>query len=210
MTEVYDEDYFERGVESGKSLYSNYQWLPELTIPLAHRIIRRLSLIPQNKVLDFGCAKGFLVKALRLLDIDAYGVDISDYALQECDKDVSEYLLTHSWWESLAAFKDWDLVIAKDVLEHLTEQELDQTLYRFSLITRKLFVVVPLGNGERFTIEAYEHDKTHQLRKPLDWWSGKLTEHFNDVSACYGIVGIKDNWFKVHPQGNGFLVAKTS
>jgi SAM-dependent methyltransferase len=36
-------------------------------------------------VLDVGCAKGFLVKDLLALGIDAYGVDVSRYALMHCE-----------------------------------------------------------------------------------------------------------------------------
>ena len=67
--EDYDEDYFERGLSSGKSGYDNYRWLPELTIKFAYKIIKELNLREGDRVLDYGCAKGFFVKALRILDI---------------------------------------------------------------------------------------------------------------------------------------------
>ena len=41
---IYNGDYFERGAETGVSLYSNYRWLPELTIPMCHHIIQFLNL----------------------------------------------------------------------------------------------------------------------------------------------------------------------
>ena len=39
-SEKYDKDYFKNGIASGKSCYSNYRWLPELTIPMAYNIIK--------------------------------------------------------------------------------------------------------------------------------------------------------------------------
>ena len=72
---VYNESYFERGLESGLSLYQNYRWIPELTIPMAMTIIDFLGIKRHQTILDFGCAKGFLVKAFRLLYRSAYGVD---------------------------------------------------------------------------------------------------------------------------------------
>jgi len=68
----YDEEYFESGLATGKSCYLNYRWLPELTIKMAHNIIRYLDLKENEKILDYGCAKGYLVKAFRILDIEAY------------------------------------------------------------------------------------------------------------------------------------------
>ena len=84
----YDADYFERGVRTQKSGYQNYSWLPELTLKMAHHLVTQLPLEECQKVLDFGCAKGFLVKALRILDIEAYGVDISRYAIDCVDPEV--------------------------------------------------------------------------------------------------------------------------
>ena len=38
-----------------------------------------------ERILDFGCAKGFLVKAMRILDVAAQGVDVSKYAIDRVD-----------------------------------------------------------------------------------------------------------------------------
>ena len=86
--EYFNEDYYERGAETGKSLYSHYRWMPELTIPMAHHIAKYMDLHESEKVLDFGCAKGFTVKALRLLGYKAFGVDVSQYAFDEMDAKV--------------------------------------------------------------------------------------------------------------------------
>jgi cyclopropane fatty-acyl-phospholipid synthase-like methyltransferase len=51
----------------------NYSWMPELTIRMAHHLIQQLPIRSAETVLDYGCAKGFLVRALRILDIDAHG-----------------------------------------------------------------------------------------------------------------------------------------
>ena len=53
--------------------------------PVARDIVEHFGLKPGDKVLDVGCAKGFLVKDLLELGIDAYGVDISEYALMKCE-----------------------------------------------------------------------------------------------------------------------------
>lgn len=57
-------------------------------IKIAKSIIKRYKLKKGDKVLDIGCAKGFLVKDLLDLGIDAYGADVSDYAIKNCHPDV--------------------------------------------------------------------------------------------------------------------------
>ena len=61
---VFDEDYFERGVQLGISGYTNYRWIPELTLPLCETMARYLGISKDDRILDFGCAKGYIVRAL--------------------------------------------------------------------------------------------------------------------------------------------------
>jgi ubiquinone/menaquinone biosynthesis C-methylase UbiE len=53
--------------------------------PVAQDIVDHFSLEPGDRILDIGCAKGFMVKDLLALGIDAYGIDVSSYALMNCE-----------------------------------------------------------------------------------------------------------------------------
>jgi ubiquinone/menaquinone biosynthesis C-methylase UbiE len=53
--------------------------------PVARDIAEHFNLKPGDRVLDVGCAKGFLVKDLLALGIDAYGIDVSEYAMKNCE-----------------------------------------------------------------------------------------------------------------------------
>ena len=55
-------------------------------ISVAKDIIKHFHLSKGQKVLDIGCAKGFLVKDLVDLGIDAVGIDISKYAIKNLYK----------------------------------------------------------------------------------------------------------------------------
>jgi ubiquinone/menaquinone biosynthesis C-methylase UbiE len=57
-------------------------------VPVAKDIIAHFGLKPGDRVLDVGCAKGFLVKDLLAEGIDAYGLDISEYGLLNCEPEV--------------------------------------------------------------------------------------------------------------------------
>lgn len=203
----FDEDYFENGIATGKSCYTNYRWLPELTIKFAHKIIRVLNLREGDKVLDFGCAKGFLVKAFRILEIDAYGCDISQYALNHVDDEIKEYCKRND--KEIVPFDiHFDWIIAKDVLEHLTEEEIDSFLDEMRSKADNIFIIVPLGENDKFNIPAYELDVTHKLAKTRDWWENKFEDHSWTVDRfCYIIPGLKDNWAQ-WKKGNGFFVLK--
>src|SRR3989338_8412724 len=59
-------------------------------IPVAKDIIEHFNLKPGDRVLDVGCAKGFLVKDLMKVcpGLEAFGIDISEYALMHCEPEV--------------------------------------------------------------------------------------------------------------------------
>lgn len=91
-------------------------------------------------VLDVGCAKGFLVKALRDEGIDAWGVDVSAYAVGAADPSIRGYLRVRSVQE-LDGRERYDLIHVSGVLVYLTVSEIRCALGRFRQMTRVGIVV---------------------------------------------------------------------
>ena len=58
--------------------------------PVARDIVAHFGLKPGMRVLDVGCGKGFLVKALltECPGLEAFGLDVSLYALMHCSPEV--------------------------------------------------------------------------------------------------------------------------
>ncbi len=208
---IYDADYFERGIETGKSNFQNYRWLPELTIPMAMSIVDLLEIKRGEPVLDYGCAKGYLVKALRLLHRDAWGADISEYALRQADKDIARYLvnadiLVKRWINKVPTH--YKNVVCKDVLEHIPF--IDLTFLLKNLDCEKLFAVIPLGNNGKYNAPANDRDATHIVCEPESWWL-KL---FRDCGWAPTFVsnrvdGIKDHYADI-PNAHLFCVHRRS
>lgn len=203
MKNLYNEDYYEKGLETGVSCYTNYRWIPELTIPLAARILEYLNIQEFDTILDFGCAKGYLVKALRLLNREAYGYDISKYALSHCPEDIKKYLFTGK------INQKYDWIISKDVFEHVSYEELEELLFELKTKCNKMFCVVPLGADGKYEVPAYDLDKTHTIKEPLEWWEEKFDNAgFQVLEAKHRVKYIKENWSK-WKKGNGFFVLKS-
>jgi ubiquinone/menaquinone biosynthesis C-methylase UbiE len=59
-------------------------------IPVAQDFVSHFGLKAGDRVLDIGCAKGFLVKDLLSVcpGLEAFGLDISEYALMKCEPEV--------------------------------------------------------------------------------------------------------------------------
>ena len=199
----YDENYYERGVERGISGYTNYRWMPKLTVPMRQSIANYMALPIGSKILDYGCAKGYLVKALTELGYECDGTDISEYALSKIDPEIKDKVFLYN--EENLFGRGYDAAIAKDVFEHIEPKELGNILHNLSTVTNRLFVAVPLGDGEKYIIPEYESDITHVIRKDESWWPDFLLKHgWQPQFFTHLLKRVKDNWAH-YPRGNGFF-----
>jgi GT2 family glycosyltransferase len=113
---LYDEAYYRSGC--GPVPYErNDHWL-RFFAGIAEEIARSLK---PRKVCDAGCAKGLLVEALWTRGIEAWGVDISSYAISQVRPDVQSYCRVASLTEPIAGH--YDLITCIEVLEHMTAEE---------------------------------------------------------------------------------------
>ena len=214
MSELYDENYFERGLQLGISGYTSYSWMPELTLKMAKFLAEDLNLTNKT-VLDFGCAKGYLVKALRIYGIEAYGYDASEYAISQAPKEIGRYCYCEKYTtiEKVLSENKIDFVIAKDVFEHLEEIVLISLLQKIkSSNVDSVYIVVPLSktDDENYIIESYENDKTHILRKSAKWWEATLERNlgFKIIMSSMIHGPVKQNWTKTYEDGNLFILLK--
>ena len=86
VSREYGEAYFDGPREYG---YGGYRY-DGRWIPVAQDLIRHFDLASGDRVLDVGCAKGFLVKDLLKVEprLEAFGLDVSRYALMRCEPEV--------------------------------------------------------------------------------------------------------------------------
>jgi ubiquinone/menaquinone biosynthesis C-methylase UbiE len=86
ISRQYGRDYFDGPRELG---YGGYRY-DGRWVPVARDIISHFGLKAGDRVLDVGCAKGFLVYDLMKVcpGLEAFGLDISEYALMNCIPEV--------------------------------------------------------------------------------------------------------------------------
>jgi ubiquinone/menaquinone biosynthesis C-methylase UbiE len=86
ISREYGQMYFDGPREYG---YGGYRY-DGRWIPVAEDMVRHFGLKPGDRVLDVGCAKGFLVKDLLKVcpGLEVFGLDISHYALMHCEPEV--------------------------------------------------------------------------------------------------------------------------
>lgn len=189
--EKFTEDYYLNGIEKGLSNYENYSWRPDQTLPMVDHVSRFLEIKFGDSLLDFGMARGYAVKAFRMRGIKAVGFDISKWAVENCDHGVKDYVIN--------PFEDkvgWDFLYSKDVLEHISEEQLCIQIPELLKRTRRkaLFIVpLTLEEGGEYINPLDEKDSTHIVRSTLETWLSFLQkmDHSFIVSCAIRVPMLK-------------------
>jgi SAM-dependent methyltransferase len=122
----YDAYYFATGC--GRPYRRDAEWLAFFA-RIADRLHRDIG---PKSALDAGCAFGFLVEALRQLGVEAFGIDVSSYAIAQVDPAVRGHCRVASVTEPILG--RYDLVICIEVLEHLEPADAERALDNLTAI----------------------------------------------------------------------------
>lgn len=202
MPEIYDEEYFEYGLSTGKSGYENYRWLPDRLYGEARAVIKLLGINPKSSVLDFGCAKGYMVKALRHYNIESFGCDISKYALENSDTEIKEFLSND------IPSKKFDFVVSRNTFEHIEECELVLVMKRLIDVSSTMFFTVPLVDPRTGDYVMQMPDSTHKIRwTNAQWMSFCEKCGWKYVASYPHVDGFHEN-YRQYPNAMGFYVLK--
>lgn len=129
----YDEEYFD-----GETGYGGYRYDGRWR-PVAEEMIAHYGLKPGDRVLEVGCAKGYLVyEFFKLGIVDAYGCDISSYAIGQTPEEIRRNFQVCSA-DDLSAYPDksFDLVLTIDCLNNLDSEGVDRAILEIARVSRK-------------------------------------------------------------------------
>jgi len=135
ISKEYGHMYFDGPREYGYGgYYYDGRWKP-----VAKDIITYYNLQPKDKVLDIGCAKGFLVKDLLQAcpGLEVFGIDVSTYAVAHCELDVVGRL--HLGSADNLPFPDnsFDCVISLNTLHNFKRPNVLKALQEIQRVTKK-------------------------------------------------------------------------
>jgi SAM-dependent methyltransferase len=163
---LYDAYYFAHGC--GEPYQRSEVWLA-LFNSFSERIVRDIN---PSSVLDAGCAMGFLVETLRQRGIEAWGVDISEYAISQVTPEMRDFCWRGSVTEPFP--RRYDLIVSIEVLEHLTPQQAEQAVENFCRHSDDIL----------FSSTPYDYkEASHFNVQPPEYWAELFARHqfFRDV-----------------------------
>lgn len=178
----YDREYY-MGNKARYRLAPKSSVLGKIFIYLAsyYRALIIFLFLKPKKCLDVGCGTGVMVKILRKFGVDAYGVEISQEAINLADKSITPYLKQADILKLPYKKDDFDLVFTFDVLEHVDRVKINKALDETIRVSRK-YVMHKVYTRENLWMTLFSNkDFSRTSVFSAKFWQKKFLEH-KDVS----------------------------
>ena len=165
----FDKEFFDGDRKHG---YGGYNYNEKFWTQVVKDFVNYYKLDKGSKILDVGCGKGFMLYDFKKQypDLEVKGVDISNYAIENCMKEIKNELSVASC-DNLP-FKDnyFDLVISINTIHNLEIEGCAKSLKEICRVSKKdKFIIV----------DAYSNDD--EKEKMFAWnLTAKTIMHKND------------------------------
>ena len=167
--------------------YGGYHYHPRFWQETVKRFRDRYGLEPDARVLDVGCAKGFMLHDFKVLMPNSCieGIDISPYAIEHAIESVSPRLRVGDVKELPYGDNSFDLVTAINTVHNLPLEECKQAIREIQRVSR---------SHAFLTVDAW---RTEDERERLENWvlTAKPYMHVDDWLRLFAEVGYTGDWY---------------
>ena len=154
--------------------------------------------LPFRSLLDVGCGTGLLVRAASEAGYTTSGIDISEWAIANCDPNVQDMVSVGDAQNITHQNRSWDLVCCMDTLEHVGDVA-DNVVGELCRVAKhEVAIRLPVANPlEWHAGVSQEHlarlsgDDTHNMVVPAAYWEWCFTRRgwlvscrMNSVNLC--------------------------
>jgi SAM-dependent methyltransferase len=155
----------------------------------AKAVVTHYELQPGGRVLDVGCAKGFLVHDLRTVaGLDAVGVDVSEYAIEHVMEEARPYVSVANAVELPFEDDEFELVLSINTLHNLRLPDLERALLEIERVgTGRAYIVLDGYRNEREKVNLMYWQLTCEcFFTPEEWeWLFARVGYRGDYGCVY-------------------------
>ena len=157
---------------------------------VAKAMIEHYDLPHSPKILDIGCGKGYLLYDFTkvLPDAEIYGIDISEYAIENSKEEIQDRLQLGNATELPWPDDYFDLVYSLTTLHNLHNYDLDHALREMQRVGKeyKYICVESYRTEEEKANLLYWQVTCEAFCTPEEWqWWFKKTDYTGDHSFIY-------------------------
>ena len=187
LAKKFDFDYWDG---DRRICYGGYKYIPGRWEKVAKEMISYYGLNPKSKISDIGCGKGYLLyEFIKLIpEIKIFGLDISEYALNNCKDEISKSLKLGNATNLPYESNYFDLVISINTLHCLHSYELDSALKEMERVGKqnKYLCVESYRNEREKANLLYWQVTCEAFNSPKGWkWWFKNSGYTGDYSFIY-------------------------
>ncbi len=159
-------------------------------IPVAKAMVEHYGLKPGARILDVGCAKGFLVHDFMkvLPGSEAYGIDISEYAIQNAMPEVKDRLQVGDALALPYPDKSFDLVVSINTVHNFRAYDLEKALKEIERVGKQhKYIVMDSYRNEQEKVNLLYWQLTCEcFFTPEEWeWFFQKSGYTGDYGCIF-------------------------
>lgn len=167
--------------------YGGFQYHPRFWQPVIPDFVKRYQLNKQSKILDVGCAKGFMLYDFtrEISGIKISGIDLSSYAIENAMEPIKPFLQCANATSLPYQDKSFDLVISINTIHNLDKTHLHKALQEIERVSK----------GHSFiTVDAYRNDEEKELMYAWNL-TAKTIMHVDEWKEFFQEVGYTGDYY---------------
>lgn len=167
--------------------YGGFKYFSRFWQPVIPDFIQHFALTDNAKVLDVGCAKGFMLYDFTqiLPGVDIQGVDVSEYAIENAKEEVQSQLKLGNAMHLPYEDNSFDVVFSINTVHNLERDDCGKALQE----------IMRVSKGKAFiTVDAYRNDI--EKERMFAWnLTAKTIMHVDEWKAFFKEVGYTGDYY---------------
>ena len=180
----FDREFFDGDRRHG---YGGFNYLPRFWQPVAPTFREHFGLRAGDRLLDVGCAKGFMMHDFALLipGLVVKGVDVSRYAVEHAIEDMRPHVQVADARRLPFPDKSFDVVVSINTIHNLAREDCGQALREIERVARR---------GAFVTVDAY---RSEEERERMRAWNltAQTILHVDEWKAFFAEVGYTGDYY---------------
>ncbi len=187
LARKFGKDFFDGDRKYG---YGGFKYNEKYWTEVVKDFINYYKLTNGSKVLDLGCAKGYMLYDIKrqFPDIEVYGIDISEYAIKNCHPEIKENVYIGNAKKINFADNFFDLVISINTIHNLELEDCKKSIKEIIRVSKKnAFLTVDAYNTKEEKERMYKWNLTAKTIMSVNEWK-KLFDELDYYGDYYWFI----------------------
>lgn len=180
----FGKEFFDGSRDTG---YGGFGYMPRFWEPVVPTFQEHWNLQSGDSVLDVGCAKGFMIFDMQRLipGLEVRGIDISQYAVENCHPPVKDYLSVASCDNLPFKNNSFDVTISITTVHNMDYEGCIKTLREIERVSRR---------GSFITVDAYHNEEE---KKRMEFWNltAQTVLHVDEWRELFDKAGYTGDYY---------------